>query len=53
MKCDHDKCSCEVEAGKQYCSNECESDMRDEGATDCHCGHEDCVASHSSHRDST
>jgi len=53
MKCKHKECSCQAEAGQQYCSNECESDTRDEGATDCHCGHEDCQASHSSHRDST
>jgi hypothetical protein len=53
MKCRHVACSCEAEAGRQYCSNECESDTRDEGATDCHCGHDDCRASHSSHRDST
>jgi hypothetical protein len=53
MKCRHDACSCEAEAGSQFCSNECESNERDEGATDCHCGHADCTASHSSHRDST
>lgn len=53
MKCKHDECSCQAAAGQQYCSNECESDNRDEGATECHCGHEECVASRSSHRDST
>jgi hypothetical protein len=53
MKCRHDACSCEAEPGTQFCSNECESDTRDEGATDCHCGHDDCRATHSSHRDST
>jgi hypothetical protein len=44
---------CEAEAGRQFCSDECESNERDEGATDCHCGHDDCRASHESHRDST
>jgi len=53
MKCGHDACSCEAEAGRQFCSNECESNERDEGATDCHCGHDDCRASHETHRDST
>ena len=53
MKCRHEACTCTAEAGRDYCSNECQSDMRDEGAPDCHCGHEDCRASNASNRDST
>jgi len=50
MKCRHSKCSCEVESGQRYCSNECQTETRDEGATECHCGHADCRASKSGHR---
>jgi hypothetical protein len=53
MKCKHSECSCEVRAGQQFCSNECASDNRDEGATECHCGHPGCRESKSDHRDST
>jgi len=53
MKCAHELCNCVAAAGKKYCSNECESDTRDEGATECHCGHQECRESHGRDRDST
>ena len=53
MKCAHDLCNCTAEAEKKYCSSECESDMRDEGATECHCGHQDYRETHARDRDST
>jgi hypothetical protein len=52
MKCSHTACNCKTKAGDEYCSNECASSERDEGATDCHCGHEECVASAAPDRDS-
>ncbi len=52
MKCSHTACNCKTKAGEEYCSNECASSERDEGATDCHCGHEECVASAAPDRDS-
>jgi hypothetical protein len=53
MKCSHVPCNCKSEPGREYCSSECESDLRDEGATECHCGHQGCGASQSNDRDST
>lgn len=53
MKCAHGLCKCMAAAGKEYCSNECESDTRDEGATECHCGHQECTESHARDRDRT
>ena len=53
MKCRHTHCSCQAPAGQEFCSTECESDLRDEGATECHCGHAGCRASHATERDST
>jgi hypothetical protein len=53
MKCAHELCNCAVEAENKYCANECESDTRDEGATECHCGHQECRESHAPDRDST
>jgi hypothetical protein len=53
MKCHHRPCTCSAATGRNYCSTECESDTRDEGATECHCGHEHCSASEAGNRDST
>jgi hypothetical protein len=52
MKCSHNLCTCDTELGQQFCSNECHSDLADEGATDCHCGHEECRGTTESSRDS-
>jgi hypothetical protein len=52
MKCHHGPCTCETELGREFCSNECQSDLADEGATDCHCGHEDCLGTMEANRDS-
>ncbi|HVN29423.1 MAG TPA: hypothetical protein VMT64_13090, partial [Candidatus Binataceae bacterium] len=53
MKCLHEHCNCQAGPGLAYCSPECESQLRDEGATECHCGHQRCVESQATQRDST
>jgi hypothetical protein len=53
MKCGHVHCSCQAAASQEYCCNECVSELRDEGATECHCGHPACIESHATLRDST
>jgi hypothetical protein len=52
MKCHHPACSCQAEAGQEYCSTECHSHLADEGGSDCHCGHEQCLGSTEPDRDS-
>jgi hypothetical protein len=52
MKCRHRHCTCQAELGQGFCSTECESDLADEGATDCHCGHEECTGTTEANRDS-
>ena len=50
MKCAHEACTCELPATAaptgEYCSEECSSSIRDEGATLCHCGHDACREAH-------
>jgi hypothetical protein len=53
MKCHHDACTCQVNVAQEYCSPECKSQLRDEGATECHCGHSTCRESNAQDRDST
>lgn len=52
MKCRHKLCTCQTELAQQFCSADCQSDLADEGATDCHCGHEECRAATAPNRDS-
>jgi hypothetical protein len=52
MKCRHPKCNCQTGSGNEFCSTDCESDLADEGATDCHCGHAECLGTTESNRDS-
>ena len=41
--CAHTACTCEAEAGSEYCSSFCETHAT---APDCHCHHEGCAAPH-------
>lgn len=41
VKCAHRKCMCVVPEGKQFCSEWCQSNARDEGPP-CGCGHAIC-----------
>ena len=52
MKCRHRHCSCQSEPGQEFCSSDCQSALADEGATDCHCGHEECSGTTEANRDS-
>lgn len=52
MKCHHGPCTCQTELGREFCSTECQSSLADEGGTDCHCGHPECLGTTESDRDS-
>ncbi len=47
-KCSHSACSCDVPAGKAYCSSACEQAAAASGSMEsgaaCPCGHADCSA---------
>jgi hypothetical protein len=46
MKCGHESCTCQVEQGQQYCSDDCRDHASEghEGGHACECGHPGCGA---------
>jgi hypothetical protein len=46
MRCGHDTCRCEVEAGQEFCSDHCRehAGMSDHAEHVCECGHAACTS---------
>ena len=42
QKCAHQKCSCQVEGKKRYCSDYCEDAADSDPTSECTCGHAGC-----------
>jgi hypothetical protein len=49
QKCEHDPCSCSVDAGKSYCSDACRdlAQAASQAQGRCGCDHKECAAHHS------